>query len=354
MKKSTHSPKISRRKLLLASAGAIVPMAMQPSRAVAQEVTMTLHHFLGPKAPAHAKFLEPWARKIETESGGKIKIELFPSMSMGGKPPELFAQVRDGVADIVWTLPGYTPGQFPRSEVFELPGVHRGNAKATNLAIQDIYSMVADDFKDVKVLLLFAHAGNAIHTVDKAVRAPADLKGLKLRTPSRTGAWVIEAYGAEPVGMPLPSLPEALSKKAVDGALIPFEVVPAIKLQEMTKYSIQGADGSRFGTSLFLFAMNKSRYDGLSDDLKKVIDANSGVALAPVAGDLWNSFEEPGKKMRKDAGGEIIELTADEKAAFAALDEGVVNRWIDEATKNGLDGKGLVEAAKAAMAKTSG
>ena len=321
------------------------------TQALAQDITLTLHHFLGPKSPAHAKFLEPWAKKIESESGGRIKIELFPSMSMGGKPPELYAQVRDGAADIVWTLPGYTPGQFPRAEVFELPGIHRGDAKATDLAIQDVYPMVADDFKDVKVLLLFAHAGNAIHTVDKAVHNPGDLKGMKLRTPSRTGAWVIESWGAEPVGMPLPSLPEALSKKTVDGALIPFEVVPAIKMQEMTKYSIQGADGSRFGTSLFLLAMNKSRYEELPEDLKKIIDSNSGAALAPLAGDLWNSFEEPGKKMRLDAGGEVIALTAEEKGAFDALNEQVINRWIDEVTQKGLDGKGLVDAAKAAVAR---
>lgn len=321
--------------------------------AVAQEVTLTLHHFLGPKSPAHAQFLEPWAKEIEAQSNGRIKIELFPSMAMGGKPPELFGQVRDGVADIVWTLPGYTPGQFPRSEVFELPGIHRGDALATDLAIQDVYPMVAEDFKDVKVLLLFVHAGNAIHTVDKAIHSPADLKGLKLRTPSRTGAWVIESWGAEPVGMPLPSLPEALSKKAVDGALIPFEVVPAIKLQEMTKYSIEGADGSRFGTSLFLLAMNKERYEGLPEDLKKIIDNNSGAALAGKAGELWNSFEAPGKKMRSEADGEVIELTAEEKAAFDQLNEQVVNRWIDEATKNGLDGKGLVQAAKDAVAKHS-
>jgi TRAP-type C4-dicarboxylate transport system substrate-binding protein len=317
----------------------------------AQDVTLTLHHFLGPKSPAQAKFLEPWAKQIEAQSNGRIKVELYPSMSMGGKPPELYSQVRDGVADIVWTLPGYTPGVFPRSEVFELPGIASGDAKVTNLAIQDVWPQVAEDFKDVKVLLLFVHDGNAIHTVDKPVHGPADLKGLKLRTPSRTGAWIIESWGAEPVGMPLPSLPEALSKKAVDGAMIPFEVVPAIKLQEMTKYSIEGADGSRFGTSLFLLAMNKERYDSLPADLKKVIDDNSGANLAPKAGEAWNSFEEPGKKLRKDSGGALIQLTAEEKKAFDALNQQVIDRWIAEADKNGLDGKSLVEAATGAVKK---
>ncbi|MEO1724843.1 MAG: C4-dicarboxylate ABC transporter substrate-binding protein, partial [Pseudomonadota bacterium] len=103
--------------------------------AAAQEVTLTVHHFLGPKSPAHSKLIEPWAERVQAQSEGRIAVEIFPAMSMGGKPPELYRQVRDGFADIVWTLPGYTPNVFPRVEVFELPTVHTGSATATNLAI---------------------------------------------------------------------------------------------------------------------------------------------------------------------------------------------------------------------------
>jgi TRAP-type C4-dicarboxylate transport system substrate-binding protein len=101
------------------------------------EVTLKLHHLLGPKSPAHTQMLEPWAGRIEEASDGRIDIEIFPSMSLGGAPPQLIRQARDGVVDIIWTVNGYTPELFPRTEVFELPGVYVNDTVATNLAMRD-------------------------------------------------------------------------------------------------------------------------------------------------------------------------------------------------------------------------
>ncbi|NIZ02011.1 TRAP transporter substrate-binding protein [Thalassospira lucentensis] len=316
----------------------------------AQEVTLTIHHFLGPKAPAQSKMIEPWAKKIEEESNGRIKFEIFPSMSLGGKPPELYRQVRDGVADIIWTLPGYTPGVFPRLEVFELPGVHLGDARATNLAMWDMKDAYAEDLKDVHVLAAHVHAGQAIHLTKKDVRTVDDVKGLKLRTPTRTGSWMIEAWGAEPVGMPVPDLPQAMSLGVVDGGLVPFEVVPPLKLAELVSYSVEGEGvNSRFGTSTFLFAMNKDRYDSLPDDLKEIIDRNSGRDFAAEIGTVWNDVEEVGKKMINDGKGQVVKLTPEQKATFDGPAETVANRWIEEANSNGIDGAKLVKDAKAAV-----
>ena len=330
-----------------------ITAALLAAPARAAEVTLTVHHFLSPKSATHTQFITPWAQRVEEQSEGRITVEIFPSMSLGGKPPELYRQVRDGAADIVWTLIGYTPGVFPRSEVFELPTVHRGSARATNLAIQDNFALIAEDYKDLKPLLVHVHAGNAIHLREKAVRSVADLEGLKLRTPSRTGAWLIESWNAEPVGMPVPALPQALSKGVVDGALVPFEIVPPLKLQDLTKYSVEGADGSRFGASVFIYAMNKARYDALPADLKAVIDANAGAAIAEEMGEVWDSVEAPGKAAQSKSGGEIIGLDAAAKAAFDTLGEQVVARWVKEAGEAGIDGQALVEAARAAVARHS-
>ena len=156
---------------------AAIGLALASGAAQAQ-ITLKLHHLLGPKAPAHTKMLVPWAHDVEKASGGKVKIEIFPAMSLGGKPPELINQVRDGVVDIVWTVNGYTPGLFPRSEVFELPFVHTNNATATNLAMRDMFNngAIADDFKSVKVMFLHVHAGQGIQMAEKLVRKPDDLK----------------------------------------------------------------------------------------------------------------------------------------------------------------------------------
>ncbi len=322
--------------------------------AVAQEVTLKLHHFLGPTAPAQRAFFEPWAERIAEQSDGRIAVEIYPSMTLGGSPPQLISQLRDGVVDIVWTVTSYTPGQFPRTEVFELPFVHGGDAVATNLAIQDLYDeYLAEDFRDIHPLLVHVHAGQAFHTVDRAIRTLEDVRGLKLRIPTRTGAWVIEALGANPVGMPVPEVPQALSKQVIDGALIPFEVVLPLKVHELTKYSTEGPDGTRLGTSTFLYAMNKDSYESLPDDLRKVIDDNSGANLAEEAGRIWMASEEPGRNATTGHGNEIVVLSEEEIGRFREATEPVIDRWIEEVSGQGIDGAAMVEAAREAVAKHS-
>ena len=271
-------------------------------------------------------------------------------MSLGGRPPELYSQVRDGVADIVWTLIGYTPGVFPRAEVFELPTVHRGSAAATNQAIQDLMPLLADDFADIVPLLVHVHAGNALHMRDGVPADLSDLAGLRLRTPTRTGSWMIEALGAEPVGMPVPELPQALSRGNVDGALIPFEVMLPLRVHELTESSVELADGERFGTSVFLYAMNRDRYQSLPEDLRAIIDANSGVAIAAEVGAVWDGVEAAGIDAQTGTGGTVAQWDNAATADFQAIGDQVVSRWVDEVTATGIDGASLVDAARAAVA----
>lgn len=317
--------------------------------AQAQEFKFSIHHFLSPKAPAQTVLIAPWAKSVEEASGGRIAFEIFPGMSLGGKPPELYSQVRDGVADLVWTLPGYTPGTFPRVEVFELPSVHGGDAKATNFAIQDLASLIQEDFKDVHPILVHVHAGNALHLSNGSVASIDDFKGLKVRSPSRTGVWMLEGLGAEPVGMPVPALPQALSKKTVDAGLVPYEIAIPLGLSELTSASVDLHNASRFGTATFLFAMNKDSYNSLPDDLKKVIDDHSGAALAASMGEAWNNIEPIGIKKAKEAGNSVIELSLEKSAAFKPVFDAVADRWVSEVSEKGIDGASLLETAKQAV-----
>ncbi|MEM9708576.1 MAG: TRAP transporter substrate-binding protein [Pseudomonadota bacterium] len=337
----------------LAGTSALITALAMAGTSLAQEFTFSIHHFVSPNAPVQKVLLEPWVAAVEEASGGRIAFEIFPAMALGGTPPQLYSQVRDGVADLVWTVPGYTPGTFPLTEVFELPNVHAGDARATNLAIQDMMDDLAPDFQDVHPILVHVHTGNALHLASGSIEKLEDISGMKIRSPSRTGAWMLEALGAEPVGMPVPALPQALSKKTVDAGLVPFEIAIPLGLAELTEASIELNEGARFGTSTFLFAMNKAAYDGLPDDLKQVIDDHSGMAIAADMGVAWNDIEPVGKKMAEDAGNAVTELTAEASAEFDAPFEAVAQRWLEEANGNGIDGGALLEKARAAVATHS-
>jgi TRAP-type C4-dicarboxylate transport system substrate-binding protein len=342
------------RRRFLATAGAAVaaPFVVRGAYAQNPEFTLKLHHLLGPKAPAQVNMLEPWANRVMEGSQGRIKIDIYPAMSLGGAPPQLVSQVRDGVVDIVWTVNGYTPELFPRTEVFELPGVYVNDTVAANLAMRDMFEEhLAEEYPGVHIVTLHVHAGQGIHMRDAPVRSPADLAGKKMRIPTRTGAWILESLGATPVGMPVPDLPQALSTGAVDGALIPWEIIPPLKIQELTQYQIEGPANERFGTTTFQISMNQGVWESLPDDLKQVIDQNSGEDFAREVGKVWRDSEEVGIGVALKDGNELITLTEEEMQAFRTAMEPVVQRWIDEVTAKGIDGQKLVETARAAIAK---
>lgn len=342
---------LNRREFGRAVAGAGLAAAWV-RRAYGAEVTMKLHHMLSEKSPAHVRMLAPWAKKIEDATAGAVKIDLFPSMSLGGKPPELVQQGRDGIVDLIWTVNGYTPGLFPRSEVFELPTIYLNDPKATNLAMQEMFAAeLKDDFKGLEIMWLHVHAGQAIMMVDKEVRSPADLKGLKMRIPSRTGAWVIEALGASPLATPVPDVPQALSKKVIDGTLLPWEINAALRLHQQIDYFIEGHNRTRLGTTTFMVAMNQAKWESLSDDVRKVFAANTPTDWWGQVGDIWRAGDDFGLDLAVKAGKKHVTLTEAETKVFLDTLAPVVDRWVAEVEKSGLDGKGLVARARAAIAK---
>jgi TRAP-type C4-dicarboxylate transport system substrate-binding protein len=314
-------------------------------------VTLTFHHFLSPKALPHSKIFEPWARNLEKISNGKIKVELFPSMSMGGKPNELYNQVRDGSADIVFTIAGYSAGVFSRSEVFELPTMQGSDSLKTAHIIKENFDLIKEDYKDVKPILVGVAGNYMLHTSTKKIENIDDLKGLKLRSPSRTGAWYISELGAEPVGMPLPDVPQALSKNAIDGAVLPMEIFPALKFQDLTKYSTELKNGGGFGNSVAVILMNKKRFESLSKELQGYIEQSAGEDLLTKYGQLMIDLEEPGKNLQRKSGGEVITLSADESDKFNEAGKKVVNKWVNEMKDKGIDGQKIVDTVRDSIAK---
>ncbi|MDK8875038.1 MULTISPECIES: TRAP transporter substrate-binding protein [Paracoccus] len=319
--------------------------------AFAADVTLRVHHFLSADAPLQTEILIPWEKAVEEQSGGRIDVQLFPSMQLGGKPPQLFDQARDGIVDISWTLLGYTPGRFPVAEVFELPFMS-GTAVQTTAALQEFQAKyLGDEMGQVKPLLLHAPAGYKFHMRSGPITSLADLKGKKIRAPSRAMTDALNALGATAVGMPVPEVAQALTTGVIDGAQIPWEVVGSLRVNEITNaHSEIGVENGGVSTAVMALVMNRAKYDSLPDDLKKVIDDNSGANLAVLAGEALDRVEAEERQKALDAGAQINVIPAEQMEEWRSAVQPVVDGWVKAMDGRGLDGQAMLDDARAMLA----
>jgi len=345
---------MKRRTLIHSVAGVALALGLSSTVTFAQEVTLRLHQFLPPPATVPKHILKPWAARVEEASGGKLKIEHYDAMSLGGRPPDLMDQAVDGVADIIMTVVGYTPGRFPKTEVFELPFMMT-DPVATSMAFQDLVDTDLQDgeYSNVKVLGAWVHGPGVIHTKDGVTKLE-DLEGKKLRGPTRVISDMLGELGATPVGMPLPAIPEALSKGVIDGTVIPWEVTPAIKLSELVGTHTEFGGKEALYTATIIMVMNKAKYDSLPDDIRAAIDAESGQKLAQFAAQVMYDYDKPGRDIAEKAGNTIVTLDEAEIARWKAKAPPVIDRWVKDMDAKGIDGMALIEQAKGLIKKHGG
>lgn len=334
-------------KTLLISAVAVGAMT---ASAFAQDVTLRLHQMLPQQATIPAKALTPWAQKVEEESDGRIVVELYHAMSLGGAPPQLYDQAQDGVVDLVWTIVGYTPGRFPSTEPFELPFMMVDGEITSKAFHEYCETYCAEEFDDVKVIAWHTHGPGLIHS-NRAIESLDDMSGLKIRGGSRVVNEMLVALGAEPVGMPVPQVPESLSRGVIDATTVPWEVTPSLRISELVTNHTGFSGANGLYTQLFVFAMNKDAYEGLPDDLKAVIDANSGIETAAMFGRVMDEGDEAGLEIAEELGNNIITLDEEETQRWMDTASPLIDSWIEEMTAQGLDAAMLVEEARAMIEK---
>ncbi|MBI2355043.1 MAG: TRAP transporter substrate-binding protein [Deltaproteobacteria bacterium] len=320
--------------------------------AASDVVILKVAHFLPVNSTFHQKNLIPWCDKINKESGGRLKCQLYPSMQLGGTPSQLFDQVRDGVADIVWTLPTYQAGRFTKSEVFELPFMVRSAEKGSQAIWDYIHKNAMDEFKGTKLIFTHVHDGSQMHFGSKPVKTLEDLKGLKVRAPTRIGSRTLAALGAVPVQMPAPAIPESIAKGVVDGASLPWEVSTSLKIQEISKSHTEVAPHhAKHSNAIFAFAMNQAKYNGLPAELKKVIDQNSGIETSRWVGKIWDDGALVSRKIAVDRHNTINILSDAEYKRWVKATESVDDEWMKEVAAKGGNGKALLNDAKALLKK---
>ncbi len=340
-----------RRRFLASTAVAVaMPAVMRLAWADAPQVTLKLHHFFSSVSSGHDKFLAPWARKIEAESGGRIRIDIFPSMQLGGAPAQLFDQVRDGAVDIAWVAPSLTPGRFAKIETFELPFVPSRRALVSSKAVEDFgVANLQDEFGEIHPLCFSCSDRGVIHA-NRPVRIVEDLKGLSLHVQTRMAGEAMRAVGALPVPMPIAQLPLAVTQHVVDGCVDPWHIVPALRLNDVLKTHTEFSEVSPSSTTLVL-AMNKAVYERLPRDLKTIVDNNSGQAAAGMAGAMWDLQAAAVSDMVVQRGDTIVTLLPEAVVHWRKAVEPVIEAWTKDMKEHKLDGGKLLASAHALMAK---
>jgi TRAP-type C4-dicarboxylate transport system substrate-binding protein len=340
------------RRTLIQSGAAIALGAPALVGFAQQSVTLKFHTFMSPQSNVWLNMHKAWMDKVTADSNGRIKFEAYPAMQLGGSPVQLFDQAKDGVVDVVWTLPGNTPGRFPRIEAFELPFM-MNNAEATSKAYWEyVQTMAPDEFKDVQTIALQVHGPGVIHMRNKQVRTAADLVGSKVRGPTRQITKMLGYLGATPIGMPLPAITDSLSKGVIDGCVIPWEVVPSVKVHELTKFHSEfDPAGGALYTTTFVMAMNKAKYASLAPDLKAVIDKNSGMETSGWLGKTQQAGDVAGRESASKLGNTIYTVPASEAQEFKRKARLVEVEWMQDMDKRGFNGKQLLDTARSLIAK---
>ncbi len=319
--------------------------------APAEVTTLRFSHFWPATSFMQVDVFEPWAKKIEEDSKGRLKVEIYPSAQLS-KPNATYDSAVKGAIDIGSQAQGYTAGRFPLSQITELPGLSN-SATQMSCMIQTLYDngTISDEYKDSHLLGVFGSGPAALHTKDKLVKGPDDLKGLRIRQPSAVAGDLFDSLGAQPVGLPATDIYTSIQRGVVDGVSFPWDPFKAFKVGEVAKKHTN----IPIYSSGLLLTMNKAKYDSLPDDLKKVIDDNSGMALAKLAGEVQDRYYQAALKEAIDAGDEIVDIPDpfSDPAWQQPLQAGV-NKYLASVKEKGLDADAVYAKAKEASKACAG
>ncbi|MDH1443254.1 TRAP transporter substrate-binding protein [Pseudomonas sp. GD03721] len=324
-------------------------LACYAGSSLADTVTLKISHFLPSNSNVQQNVIQPWCDDLKQASSGRLVCQIYPSMQLGGTPAKLADQARQGVADVVWMAPGYTPGRFPKTEALELPGVLPQGGLAAGRVIWSFYQQhLSDEYAPFKVLAMHSDGGMNLHTTKHQLRTSADLQGLRLRVPNRTISRTLETLGAVPVAMPPAMVTEALSKGVVDGASAVWEVLAPTKMDEITHHHLDSpADQPVLGATVLGLLMNKRKYDSLPADLREIVDQHSGLALVERFGKAWDEAGEASRQKVIAAGHEVNRMSEDDYRQVLERLRPVEQQWVADIAKKDVDGQALIDAARA-------
>jgi TRAP-type C4-dicarboxylate transport system substrate-binding protein len=329
-------------------AAALAALVCGATGALAQEKTFDLKisHWVPPSHPLQ-KALEEWGASVEKESGGTIHYKVYPSQQLG-KAFDHYDMARDGIADLTYINPGYTPGRFPIIAAGELPFL-MSNGKGGSVALDEWYrKYAAKEMKDVKFCLAFVHDPGALHMVDKKVEVPADIKGLKIRPAQGTIAEFVRLLGGTNVQASAPEVRDVLARHVADGVTFPWGSIILFGIDKVTKYHME----LPFYTTTFALVFNKAKYNAMDAKQKKAIDDHCNSEWALKVAGPWADFEHNGiAKIKAEPGQQVYSLTPAQVALWRKAAAPLEAKWAASVKKVGLDPTAVLDELKADLKK---
>lgn len=310
-----------------------------------ETTTLRFSHFWPATSAMQTDVFEPWAEKLETESNGRLKIEIYPSATLS-KADVTYDSTAKGTIDIGAQVQGYDAGRFPLTQIAELPGLSN-SASQMSCMLQKLYDEgdISSEYEDTHLLFMMGAGPGAFHTVDKVIRTPEDMKGMRIRRPSAIAGDIIEATGASPVGLPATDIYTSLQRGVIDGLSFAWSPTGDFRIVEITN----AHTNIPFYSSALLVTMNKDKYESLPDDLKKIIDDNSGKAMADIAGQMFDREDSRVMEEARAKGDTMIDIPdpLNDPAWKGPLQKGT-QKYLDDVKALGLDAEGVYSKAKAA------
>jgi len=328
-------------KLMKSVAAITITMALS-SGVQAADYTLRFAHFWPAVSPIHNELFKGWADRIESESDGRIEVEIYPSGTLS-KPPAQYDAVINRIADVTATVQGYTANRFPLTQIVELPGIVK-TAKQGSCVIQSLYDegLTSEEYEETHPVFMFTHGQGHLHTTETAIRKPSDLKGLRIRRPTQVVASLLEELGAAPVGMPAPESYQTMQRGVIDGVALPWEGVYSFRINELANHH---TEIGLYSLS-FVVTMNKQVYDSLPADLQQVIDDNSGMEMAKEAGKIFDKVDAMGRADAVEAGHNITTLkNITENEAWKPVLDSTIENYLQSLEDKGMPARKVYERA---------
>jgi TRAP-type C4-dicarboxylate transport system substrate-binding protein len=320
-------------KFIKAFALAAAVMLGADSARADEPIVLKLSHFVPPQHAFH-KWVVGWTQKIEQESGGRLKFEIYPNGQLVGPPNRQFDTARNGITDIAFCLHGVTPGRYPMTELANLPftwpsaGVNLAEMGKRMTELAPKY--LAAEHQGLHILWM--QMANPVVIYSKTpIKTLDDFKGKKIRYASITNKFILESVGAVPMLVPPQESQDALAKGVVDGAGFPHEAGFAYDLVSVSPYALDPP----LASATFAMVMNPAKYNSLPADLKAILDKESGVTGAMSFGKAWQDFDKSARETEIKKGLQISTLSPADVAKIKALAKPIIEKAIDEQEKAG-------------------